>query len=267
VSVSQASYPWSTISVPLEGGIKQGKADSTCPANAHSITRSAARTDTPISAVQSSVTSWQPVRSWSRAGGLYGFRTCHCPEPQQFSAAVRRFRSLNEYGFALQGVLCRRYALVERPSGMFQIRSRHRGCPLFEDVCQSAGNPVFEDSDTSQRLGVTELPIAPEFWFLRQWEMALKAEDDALKRVLAGLNSGHNILGFPEPLLDVRGCLVAAYMYMRIITHIIAFCNNFLGGGRGKEVNELTENADSARLPSRGAGNALAANSCFIFGL
>jgi hypothetical protein len=41
-------------------------------------------------------------------------------------------------------------------------------------------------------MGVTELPISPQLWFLSQWEMSLEAEDHTLK--------GGDIIGAINPI-------------------------------------------------------------------
>jgi hypothetical protein len=87
----------------------------------------------------------------------------------------------NEHGFSIQSVLCGGHALIERPSATFQISPRQCGGAPFESGCQSAREPIFEDSDTPQGMSVTKLPISPQFRFLSQWEMPLKTEDHPLK--------------------------------------------------------------------------------------
>jgi hypothetical protein len=94
---------------------------------------------------------------------------------------IGRFQFFNEHGFAVQGVSGCRQALVERPRATFQIRPRQGGCAPIKNVCQSAGEPIFEDSNTPQGMRVTELPISPQLRLLRQREMSLEGEDHALK--------------------------------------------------------------------------------------
>jgi hypothetical protein len=94
---------------------------------------------------------------------------------------ISRFQFFNEHGFAIQCIPGCRQALVERPGAIFQICPRQRACAPIKNVCQSAGKPIFEDSNTSQGVHVTELPISPQFWFLSQREMSLEAEDHPLK--------------------------------------------------------------------------------------
>jgi hypothetical protein len=104
-----------------------------------------------------------------------------CTQSQEASETIKCFRLFSKYRFTVQGFLHHLFALIERPRMAFQICSCHRWSAMFQDLCQRASEPIFEDADTPHRMCVAVFPIAPKRWLLRHREMSLKTEDDALK--------------------------------------------------------------------------------------
>ena len=132
------------------------------------------------------------------SAGFAASAPAHRSEPQQLPETIGRFQFFNEHGFAIQGVPGGRQALVERPGATFQISPRQCGCAPIKSVRQSAGEPIFEDSNTPQGMRVTELPISPQFRFLSQREMSLEAEDHPLK--------SDDIIWIVDRDIDGNGC-------------------------------------------------------------
>src|SRR5207245_54529 len=158
----------------------QGTADSVRAAHADRIAARSAHTDASPALGPALVPGGRPPGWWAArwASGVHARRRL---ESQQDPEALHGFRLFREDGFAIQDVLGHLLALLERPGMARQICPRQCGRTLGERLCQGPGEPVLEETDTADRLGVVVLPITPKLGLLRQGEMTLKTEDHPLE--------------------------------------------------------------------------------------